>query len=148
MKQLISKILTSNAGYGITLVRVVTGLVFAMHGSQKLFGMFGGGGIDGTAQFMTSLGLEPAALMALLAGSAEFFGGVFLILGLFTRFSAISTAIVSIVALLTVHINNGFFMSNGGFEFILVLLVNSVALIVSGSGKLSIDNKIKYSIGK
>jgi putative oxidoreductase len=148
MKELISKLLTTNAGWGITLVRVVTGIVFMMHGSQKLFGAFGGGGIDGTAGYMASLGLEPAILMAFLAGTGEFFGGLFLVLGLLTRFAAVATAMVAVVALLTVHINNGFFMSNNGFEFILILLVNSLALIVAGSGKFGLDKEIYNNIGK
>lgn len=148
MKQILNKLLTSNAGYGITFVRIVTGLVFMMHGSQKLFGAFGGSGIEGTAQFMGSLGLEPAILMAFLAGAGEFFGGLFLIIGLLSRFAAITTTIVSLVALFSVHINNGFFMSNGGIEFILVLLINSIAILIAGSGKLSVDNSIKNSIGK
>lgn len=148
MKHLVSKLLTTNAGWGITFIRIITGIVFMMHGSQKLFGAFGGGGIEGTAGFMTSLGLEPAILMAFLAGVCEFFGGLFLIFGLLTRFAAIATAIVATVALFTVHINNGFFMSNNGFEFILVLLVNSLVLIFEGSGKLGIDKAIHNNIGK
>lgn len=148
MKHLVSKLLTTNAGWGITFIRIITGIVFMMHGSQKLFGAFGGGGIEGTAGFMTSLGLEPAILMAFLAGVGEFFGGLFLIFGLLTRFAAIATAIVATVALFTVHINNGFFMSNNGFEFILVLLVNSLVLIFEGSGKLGIDKAIHNNIGK
>lgn len=148
MKELISKLLTTNAGWGITLIRVLTGIVFMMHGSQKLFGAFGGGGIDGTAGYMASLGLEPAILMAFLAGAGEFFGGLFLVLGLLTRFAAVATAMVALVALLTVHINNGFFMSDNGFEFILVLLVNSLALIVAGSGKFGLDKEIYNNIGK
>jgi len=82
-------------------------------------------------------------LMAFLAGAGEFFGGLFLIAGFLTRFAALTTAIISVVAMLTVHINNGFFMSNNGIEFILLLLVGSISLIISGSGKLGIDRIIK-----
>jgi len=137
------RLLLSNAGYEVTLFRIMIGIIFAAHGAQKLFGLFGGYGIEGTAGFMESIGLTPGYLMAFLAGAGEFFGGLFLIAGFLTRFAALTTAIISIVAMITVHINNGFFMSNNGFEFILLLLVSSISLIISGSGKFGIDKIIK-----
>jgi putative oxidoreductase len=137
------RLLLSNAGYEVTLFRIMIGIIFAAHGAQKLFGLFGGYGIEGTAGFMESIGLTPGYLMAFLAGAGEFFGGLFLIAGFLTRFAALTTAIISVVAMLTVHINNGFFMSNNGIEFILLLLVGSISLIISGSGKLGIDRIIK-----
>lgn len=148
MKQIINKLLNTTSGYEVTIFRIMVGIIFMAHGSQKLFGFFGGGGIEGTAGFMESLGLEPAYLMAFFAGVGEFFGGLFLILGFLTRFSGFVTAVISIVALITVHISNGFFMSNGGSEFILLLLVSSISLIISGSGKLGVDQLIKNNIGK
>lgn len=137
------RLLLSNAGYEVTLFRIMIGIIFAAHGAQKLFGLFGGYGIEGTAGFMESIGLTPGYLMAFLAGAGEFFGGLFLIAGFLTRFAALITAIISIVAMITVHLNNGFFMSNNGFEFILLLLVGSISLIISGSGKFGIDKIIK-----
>ena len=137
------RLLLSNAGYEVTLFRIMIGIIFAAHGAQKLFGLFGGYGIEGTAGFMESIGLTPGYLMAFLAGAGEFFGGLFLIAGFLTRFAALTTAIISIVAMITVHINNGFFMSNNGFEFILLLLVSSISFIISGSGKFGIDKIIK-----
>lgn len=136
------RLLLSNAGYEVTLFRIMIGIIFAAHGAQKLFGLFGGYGIEGTAGFMESIGLTPGYLMAFLAGAGEFFGGLFLIAGFLTRFAALTTAIISIVAMITVHLNNGFFMSNNGFEFILLLLVGSISLIISGSGKVGIDKII------
>jgi putative oxidoreductase len=88
---------------------------------------------------MASIGLEPGYLMALLAGSAEFFGGVFLLLGLLTRPTALVLAVTMLVAILSVHIGNGLFMSNNGYEFGLALLAGSVALLLSGAGRLSLD---------
>lgn len=139
----VSKLLHSNAGYGITVLRVALGIVFMAHGAQKVFGMFGGGGLAGTAKFMASLGLEPAFLMALLAGFGEFGGGLLLVLGLATRFGAFLTAIVSLVAMLSVHISKGFFMSSGGIEFTLILLAASIAVLIEGGGKLALDKVIK-----
>lgn len=142
MKNCIKNICRTDANNAIALTRIVIGLVFAMHGSQKLFGLFGGGGLEGTAGYMASLGLEPSYLMALLAGSGEFFGGLLLLLGLFARPAAIATAAVSLVALFTVHISNGFFMSNNGFEYILVLLATSISIVYAGAGSFSLDRKI------
>ena len=135
-------LLKSNGGYGLTLIRIIVGIVFMSHGAQKLFGLFGGGGLEGTAGFMETLGLTPSYLMAFLAGSGEFWGGLLLVLGLVTRFAGILTGIVCLVAMFTVHIHNGFFMSNNGFEYILVLLGVSILTIFEGSGKLSIDQLI------
>ena len=85
MSNPIKRLLSTNAGIGITLLRVVTGLTFAAHGSQKLFGLFGGYGLEGTGQWMESIGLAPGYLLALMAGSAEFFGGLALVIGLLVR---------------------------------------------------------------
>lgn len=120
-------------------LRLIAGIIFSAHGAQKLFAWFGGYGLDGTGQWMESIGIAPGFLMALLAGSAEFFGGILLILGLFTRPAAFALAVTMLVAILTVHIGNGLFMSNNGYEFGLTLLAMSVALIFQGGGKFSID---------
>ncbi|MCZ2723355.1 DoxX family protein [Marinomonas sp. 15G1-11] len=120
-------------------LRLIAGIIFSAHGAQKLFAWFGGYGLDGTGQWMESIGIAPGFLMALLAGSAEFFGGILLILGLFTRPAAFALAVTMLVAIFTVHIGNGLFMSNNGYEFGLTLLAMSVALIFQGGGKFSID---------
>lgn len=148
MKQLLIKTTSSKSGIELTFLRLIVGLIFLMHGSQKLFGLFGGGGLTGTAGYFASIGLEPSGLLALLAGSGEFFGGLLLMMGLLTRPAAILTSIVSVVALLTVHLANGFFMSNNGFEYILILLVGSLAIFIAGSGKYSVDNIINNHLNK
>ena len=91
---------------------------------------------------MESIGLAPGYLMALAAGSAEFFGGVALIVGLLVRPAAAILAVTMLVAIITVHLANGFFMSNKGYEFALALLAISVALVFEGAGKLSVDGKL------
>ncbi|MFD2017163.1 DoxX family protein [Vibrio olivae] len=112
------------------------------HGSQKLFGWFGGYGLEGTGQWMASIGIEPGVLMAGLAGSGEFFGGLLLLIGLLTRPAAVVTAFTMLVAILSVHISNGLFMSNNGYEYALALLAISVSLAFSGAGKVSADEII------
>lgn len=142
MNTLLQRLVSTQAGYGLTLLRVIAGLTFAAHGSQKLFGWFGGYGLAGVGQWMESIGLAPGYLMALLAGSAEFFGGVALILGLLVRPAAAVLAVTMLVAIVTVHLANGFFMSNNGYEFALALLAISLAVLIEGAGKLSLDKRI------
>ena len=142
MSSLINKVLFTRAGFGLTAIRIVVGIIFAAHGSQKLFGMFGGYGIAGTAQYMESLGLAPGHLMAILAGGTEFFGGLALIIGLLTRPAALGLTFLSLVAIFSVHIHNGLFMTNNGYEFALALLGGSIAVLIEGAGKLSADRVI------
>lgn len=142
MKALLKKTTQSNAGFAALVLRIPVGIIFIAHGAQKLFGSFGGYGLEGTGQWMESIGLAPGFLMALLAGSAEFFGGLFLLLGLLTRPAAIALAGTMIVAIFSVHFENGLFMSNNGYEFGLALLAASVSLAFAGSGKLAFDNFI------
>lgn len=137
--QLVQKIAATDAGWAPLALRLPIGIIFAAHGAQKLFGWFGGHGLDGTGQWMASIGLNPGYLMALLAGSAEFFGGLALLSGLLVRPAAITLAGTMMVAILTVHIGNGLFMSNNGYEFGLTLLAAAVALAISGGGRASID---------
>lgn len=136
---MLNKVLSTRAGSGFSLLRAVAGIVFAAHGAQKLFGLFGGYGLEGTGQYMESIGLHPGFVMALIAGSIEFLGGLSLIIGLLSRVAAIGLTILSAVALFSVHISHGFFMSAGGFEYIMTLMVISIAVIIEGSGKWSLD---------
>ena len=142
MSTLINKVLFTRAGYGLTVLRIVVGIVFAAHGAQKLFGAFGGHGLAGTAQFMESIGLAPGYLMATLAGGTEFFGGLALIIGLLARPAALGLAFLSLVAIFSVHISNGLFMANNGYEFALALLAGSIAVLIEGAGRLSVDRAI------
>jgi putative oxidoreductase len=129
---------TDNSLAGLAL-RIPAGVIFAAHGAQKLFGAFGGYGLEGTGQWMASIGLEPGYLMALSAGSAEFFGGVALLLGLLVRPAAVVLAFTMLVAIFAVHVANGLFMSNNGYEFGLSLLAIAVALAFNGAGAVSVD---------
>ncbi|WP_019410719.1 DoxX family protein [Pseudomonas psychrophila] len=142
MSKLIQTVLGTRAGYGLTVLRVFVGIIFAAHGSQKLFGWFGGGGLAGTAQWMESIGLAPGTLMALLSGGTEFFGGLALIVGLLARPAALGLSFTLLVAIFSVHIHNGLFMANNGYEFALALLGGTVAVLFEGAGKLSIDRAI------
>lgn len=139
MKTLLTTLTSSQAGYAALALRLPIGIIFMAHGAQKLFAWFGGYGLEGTGAWMESIGLAPGYLMALMAGSAEFFGGLFILLGLLTRPAALALAGTMIVAIFTVHFENGLFMSNNGYEFGLALLSASISLVFSGAGKASLD---------
>ena len=139
---LLTSLFTSNAGLSALVLRVPVGIVLAAHGAQKLFAWFGGYGLEGTGQYMESIGLAPGFLMALLAGSAEFFGGLALVLGVLTRPAALVSAFTMLMAIFTAHISNGLFLSNGGYEYALALFAATLSLVFSGAGRLGVDNLI------
>ena len=130
---------------GLLLLRLTVGLTLAAHDSQKLFGWFGGPGLNGTGQFFEMLGLRPGRRQALLAGLAETVGGLLLAAGLGTPFAAAAVIGVMVVAVFTVHIQKGFFVHNGGYEYNLVLAVAALMLSLTGPGSLSIDAFLSYN---
>ena len=139
---LLNRVLATDNGIGALALRVPIGIIFAAHGAQKLFGWFGGYGLEGTGQFFGSVGLNPGYLMALLAGAAEFFGGLALIFGLLVRPAAGALSFAMLVAIFAVHWSKGFFAGSGGYEFALALFAASLALVFSGAGRLSADRAI------
>ncbi|NDV91213.1 DoxX family membrane protein [Alteromonas sp. 345S023] len=147
-KQLVKAVFSTNESAASLILRLPIGVILAAHGAQKLFAWFGGYGLEGTGQWMESIGLVPGFLMALLAGSAEFFGGIALIVGFLTRPAAALSAFTMVVAIFTVHASNGLFMSNNGYEFALSLLAATIALTIQGAGKFSIDSIIGNKIGR
>jgi len=148
MKSLINKITTTATGLDTLPLRAGAGVIFAAHGAQKLFGWFGGYGLEGTGGWMASIGIEPGVLMAALAGGAEFFGGLLLIVGLLVRPAAVVLAITMVVAIAAVHLQNGLFVSNNGYEFGLALLVISVGLAIRGAGSISLDRLLQAKTAK
>lgn len=124
------------APWGIALLRVVAGIIFLMHGQQKLF-EFGIGGVTG---MMTGLGVPAPGLMAVIVTLVELVGGIALILGAFTRIAALLVAIDVLVAFFLVHMPNGFFASNGGVELVLILATVGVTLVLTGPGAMALDS--------
>lgn len=145
-KHILQKVLKSDAGITALVLRVPIGIILAAHGAQKLFGWFGGYGLEGTGQWMASIGLEPGYLMALLAGSAEFFGGLALVVGVLTRPAAALSAFTMLVAIFSVHISHGLFSSNNGYEFALALFSATLALAFQGAGRYSVDNVLAKTL--
>jgi putative oxidoreductase len=130
---------------GLLIVRLVIGITLAAHGSQKLLGWFGGGGIAGTAPFFEQLGFRPGRLHAALAGIAETGGGLLLAAGLFTPLAAAAILGVMVVAVGSVHWGKGFFLQTGGLEYNLVLAAGALAVAFTGPGAISLDRALEIS---
>ena len=130
----------------LTILRLVLGVVFLAHGCQKMLGWFGGYGFHGTMGFFTHMGM-PAAV-AFLIICTEFFGGLGLIFGLFTRIASFAIACLMLGAIFMVHLPNGFFMNwtgtqkGEGFEYHLLVIAIAAALLLRGAGAFSIDRAI------
>ena len=128
------------------ILRLILGIVFFPHGAQKMLGWFGGGGFAGTMAGMTKMGL-PAAIVFLVI-LFEFFGSLSLILGFLGRLGAIGIGIVMLGAIFTVHLPNGFFMNwmgnqkGEGVEYHLLVLGIVLAILVTGSGRWSVDRSM------
>lgn len=138
------KLLTCACGakwqeYAPLLLRLVLGAIFIAHGYQKIQM-----GVDGVAGFLAGLGIPLPAVAAVLLIAAEFVGGIFLVLGLLTHWTSKVLAFVALVALVTVHLQNGF-TGQGGYEFILLILVGCLSLMITGGGKWALDKKLKKS---
>lgn len=120
---------------GLLIIRLVIGLTFFGHGAQKLFGWFGGPGIAGMGNWLETLGLEKGAkVWATLAGLFELIGGLLFATGFLTWIGAIMIVIVMIDAIFTVHGKNGYWMTNGGFEYNLVLIAVVIGVALIGPG--------------
>jgi putative oxidoreductase len=124
----------------LLVLRLVVGLLFVGHGAQKLFGIFGGHGLAGTAGFFDQIGLKPGRLHARAAGLMEFGGGALLALGLFTPIASAAIIAVMVAAVITVHAAKGIWSTDGGYEYNLVLGAVAFALAGTGAGQWSLDH--------
>ena len=130
----------------LLIMRVVLGLTFMAHGSQKLFGWFGGSGIKGTTNTMGKLGVAHPVALAWTSALSEFGGGLLVLLGLLTPLAAGLIVSVMLVAIVTVHGKNGFFNGNRGYEFNLNLIALAVALMLMGAGMISLDYQLGIAL--
>jgi putative oxidoreductase len=140
------KLMSTGNDVAFTILRIVLGVVFLAHGSQKMLGLFGGYGFHATMEFFTHMGM-PAAV-AFLIICTEFFGGLGLIFGLLTRIAALGIAGLMIGAIFMVHLPNGFFMNwagnqkGEGIEYHLLVLAVAAALLLRGAGAFSVDRAL------
>jgi putative oxidoreductase len=131
---------------GLLVLRLVVGLLFVGHGAQKLFGIWGGHGLKGTAGFFEQIGLKPGNVHASAAGLLEFGGGALLALGLFTPFAAAALIAVMTAAVITVHLPKGLWSTGGGYEYNLVLAAAAFAVAAIGAGNWSLDHALSFSL--
>ena len=131
---------------GLLLLRLAVGLTLAAHGAQKLFGWFGGPGLDVIGQFLEALGFYPGRRHALMAGLVETGGGVLLALGFLTPIAAALVVSVMLVAAVSVHVKKGFFIASGGYEYNLVLGLAGLTVAFTGPGALSLDALLWFSL--
>ena len=124
------------------VLRLGLGVIFIGHGSQKAFGAFGGSGIKGFSEMLSSLGFVPALFWAYLAGYTELVCGVLLVFGILTRLSSALLLVVMAVAVYKVHLSKGFFLSAGGFEYGFLIICACIALILMGGGRLGLMPKL------
>ena len=140
------KLLSTSNDKSLTILRLVLGVVFFVHGAQKMLGWFGGFGFHGTMGFFTHIGLP--APVGFLVICAEFFGGLGLIVGLLTRVAALGILGDMIGAIFLVHLPNGFFMNwlgsqkGEGFEYHLLAVAIAAALVLRGAGAFSADGAL------
>lgn len=121
---------------GLLIIRLVIGLTFFGHGAQKLFGWFGGPGITGMGNWLETLGLEKGTkVWATLAGLFELIGGLLFAAGFLTVIGSIMIVVVMIDAIYAVHGKNGYWITNGGFEYNLVLIAVVIGVALIGPGQ-------------
>lgn len=132
----LAKLLVPDAPAAMLILRLALGAVFIAHGGQKVMGWFGGPGLEVTVQGMSQMGIP--AILAYAAAFTEFFGGIALVLGLLTRPAALGILVTMLVAIFKVHLGGGFFAPKG-FEYPLTLAAISLTLLLTGPGRISLD---------
>ncbi|HVJ49700.1 DoxX family protein [Desulfitobacterium sp.] len=147
---MIKKLLNPSTDRADLILRIALGIVFFAHGSQKIFGWFGGFGWTGTLGFFQqAMGIPP--FLAGLSFLAEFVGGVLILLGLLTRPAALAIAVTILVAGLKVGLPNGFFLDsngpNNGIEYVFVLFLLAIYFVIKGSGRISLDSLLSKRNG-
>lgn len=144
---MLRRLIATTDDVGPVIARLVLGIVILPHGMQKVFGAFGGPGFTGTMQFFTGT-MHIPYVFGVLAVAAEFLGGLGLIFGLFGRVAAFAVAVEMIVAVLTTHLQNGFFMNwfgaqkGEGFEYHLLMVGLALIVMLNGSGAISLDRAL------
>lgn len=131
---------------GLLVLRLVVGLTLAAHGAQKLFGWWGGPGMTAWTQSVRRLRIRPAKPWALVAALSEFGGGLSLALGLLWPLGSLAIAGAMLVAIATVHLPKGFWVTKGGFEFNLTLIGAAAALALTGPGSYSLDSALRIHL--
>jgi putative oxidoreductase len=131
--------------YGLLILRAVLGLVFAAHGTRKLFGWFGGGGLSGTAAVFGRLRFRAPLMVAVVGGLTELGAGLLLAAGLLTPLAALGLATLMVNAIATAHWHNGLWATKGGWEYNLLIYTVAIALATAGPGRFSVDAALGWA---
>ena len=123
---------------GLFIVRLALGIIFIAHGGQKMFGWFGGRGLEATVTGFAGMGIP--TVFGYLAAFTEFFGGVAVLIGLLSRLAALGLTVTMAVAIAMVHGKNGFFLANQGFEYNLALIAMALAVAIAGPGRIALSD--------
>ncbi len=119
-------------------IRLVLGMIMIVHGAQKVFGVWGGEGFNAWISQVAPLNLRPSWLWLALFAFFELIGGLLVLIGLYTRIGALMIALVMLYGIF-IQLRNGFFVMQGGYEYVLALFAMAVSLMISGAGNLSLD---------
>lgn len=136
---MLEKVIKNYAVWGLLILRLTLGIVFVLHGSQKITTFFGGSGLEGTAEAFANMGIFLPTISAYFVAFGEFFGGILLIMGLLTREVSIVITLIMAGAIYYVHGSNGFFITQDGYEYNVMIISVCICLILSGGGAFSID---------
>ncbi len=125
--------------WGLLIIRAVFGLIFVGHGAQKLFGWFGGYGLKGTGGWLDSIGIKPGVMAAFVVGLFEVVGGLLFVLGLWLPVAAALIVILMLGAIISVHAKNGFWVTQNGIEYNVMIIAVAIGLALIGAGDYSIN---------
>ncbi len=139
---MLAKLFAKGSDWAGLPLRLALAAVFIAHGGQKLFGVFGGPGLQATIQSFDHMGFHPGVFWGTLVALVEFFGGVCLLVGFLTRWAALLLAVNMAVTVLKVHWTGGFFLPRG-YEYPLTLCLAAIAIVLVGPGKASLDHALK-----
>ncbi len=140
-----SSTLTRGGNLAILVLRLVIGITFILHGGQKLFGLFGGDGLNGTAGFFASLGANPGSLWAVVVGVVEFFGGIALVVGLLSRLASLALIVDMVAAVIFFKVPSGFYFFEGphpSWEYNLTMIAALLVLVLIGAGRFSASRMV------
>jgi putative oxidoreductase len=131
---------------GLLILRVALGVIFIVHGGQKLFGWYGGSGLKGTSAWIGKMGMRPAWFWGFMAAFSEFGGGVLTLLGLLNPLGPLGITAAMLIAIVKVHLSKGFFVGKGGYEFALINFAAALALGMVGAGAYSLDGLLRIAL--
>ncbi|MFH1395605.1 MAG: DoxX family protein [Candidatus Omnitrophota bacterium] len=124
--------------FSMFAVRLIIGAIFTIYGAQKLFGMFGGVGIEATSKIVEALGVPNPYIFAVIWSAVEFIGGIFLVLGILARWAAVAVILMICANFFGISLNYGFFGGNTNVEYSLLVIASCIPIVLLGGGSWSV----------